>query len=445
MAPVRVTLAASLALLLCGLASTGRAQEPATVPEPDPAQPIGPRLAQWVERRQAKYARLEAYRAGFLERQFLAFEKAERPAITELNLFGLYPRVQTIDHRSQWAFGARFWQPDLGGSPVDAAGAAFWSLQGFRYLEAQLGVVPHRPGGFPLFTTKSDDVFELPNMRRDSEQRYELYAAVGSRYSPKLDFFGIGPDSRVEDRSDFLTEDLLYEVVAGYRLVGSISLIARAGGYEVRLDEGRDDELPPISSVFPPGSVPGLVPDTDFVRLGGAVVLDTRDFERNPHSGGVLSAAWTRYDQRGGDAYSFDRYAIDARAYLTLGHSQRVLALRGYLSHDEACEGAQVPFELMAYLGGSHTMRGFLSQRFRGERLALAQAEYRWEASPAIELALFVDYGTVAATSGDPLADFKLDGGIGLRLKTHESLMTRLDLAWSEEAFRILLRFSPSF
>ena len=49
-----------------------------------------------------------------------------------------------------------------------------------------------------------------------------------------------------------------------------------------------------------------------------------------------------------------------------------------------------MPFYLQSFLGGSHTLRAYASQRFRGEKLALFQAEYRWEAAPAVELALFV-------------------------------------------------------
>ena len=104
-----------------------------------------------------------------------------------------------------------------------------------------------------------------------------------------------------------------------------------------------------------------------------------------------------------------------------------------------------MPFYLLPFLGGSHTLRGYVSQRYRGEKLALLQAEYRWEAAPAIELALFADTGAVAATAGEDLGRFRTDGGIGLRLKGHETVWLRLDFAWGDEGFRALFRFSPSF
>ena len=55
--------------------------------------------------------------------------------------------------------------------------------------------------------------------------------------------------------------------------------------------------------------------------------------------------------------------------------------------------------------GGSHTLRGFRTFRFRGEKVLLLQAEYRWEAWPALEFALFADAGR-AFGAGE---DFALD------------------------------------
>ena len=47
-------------------------------------------------------------------------------------------------------------------------------------------------------------------------------------------------------------------------------------------------------------------------------------------------------------------------------------------------------------LGGSHTLRGFDSFRWRGEKVMLYQAEYRWEPLNFWELSVFTDTGTVS-------------------------------------------------
>ena len=440
--PLIVAVLVLPAVLACG----GEADKPDAVPcGSSEGIEAGPRLASWMEQRKAKCAHLRPYKPDLLERQILAFEKAERPSIAEVNVLGVYPRVQTIDHRSQLAGGFRFWRPDLQGSRFDLAADAFWSLQGFKYYSAQAGVVPHQGKDFPLFPFKGDEVFELASVRQDDDTPYMLYGSFSHRWAPRFDFFGIGPGSRLADQASFRQRDNLFEAVAGYRVLPRLTLSGRLGFYDIALGPGEDKVLPQVEEVFDAATVPGLLSQPSFFRFGAAAIFDARDVARNPHRGGLLAAEWLRYDQRDGGAGTFSRYAVDGRAYVTLGHPQRVLALRAYLSKDDPAPGARVPFYLMAYLGGSHTLRAFDSQRLRGEKLALLQAEYRWEPSPSIELALFVDRGAVAATADDPLDEFRTDGGIGLRFKTHERTVVRFDVAWGGEGTRLAFRFNPSF
>ena len=381
-----------------------------------------------------------------LERSLLAFEKAERPAIYEVNLWGVYPRIQTIDHRSQWAAGARLWKPDVAGSGLDLAGAAFWSFQGFQYHEAQVGMVPHRGRSMPLFATKTDDVFELPNVRGDDNRRLMLYGSYAYRWAPKFDYWGLGIDTSAAGRVAFLQKDSTYEVVGGYRATPWLTLGARAGYYTVFLGEGRDDELPSIETLLHGRDRPR---PRRAARLPGA---SGRGRSSTPATWPATPTAGRSRPRCGpgtttgtSDAYRFDRFAADGRVYLPLGHPQRVLALRTYYSQDDPAPGARVPFYLQASLGSSKTLRGYESQRFRGERVLLFQGEYRIEAAPALEVALFADTGTVAVLRTDPLEDFRTDWGIGLRIKTHEAVLVRMDAAWGDEGFKFALRFSPVF
>jgi hypothetical protein len=437
----RLGLAAACLALLPALARP----DEGTAPPPANGEEVGPRQSELVEKRRAKHAHVEPYAPGFLERSLLAFEKAERPAIYEVNLWDVYPRLQTIDHRSQWAAGARLWKPDLAGSSLDLAGAAFWSFQGFQYHEAQLGWVPHRGRSMPLFATRTDDVFELANIRADDNRRLMLYGSFAYRWAPKLDYWGLGIDTSAAGRVAFLQRDTTYEVTGGIRATPWLTLGGRAGYFKVSLGQGGDDELPSIETLYTDETAPGLAEQPDFWRLSAGAIADTRDVAGNPHRGLLAAVLWTRYDDRDEDAYRFDRFAADGRLYVPLGHPQRVLALRAYYSQDDPAPGARVPFYLQAWLGNSKTLRGYESQRFRGERVLLFQGEYRIEAAPALEVSLFADAGSVAVLRTDPLEDFRTDWGVGLRIKTHEAVLVRMDAAWGDEGFKFALRFSPVF
>jgi hypothetical protein len=428
-----------------GQATAPVAAAPGTTCASTEGLPVPESFAPLVAERKARCGRLEPYRQGWFEKQLLLVEKAERPPIGEWNVLGLYPRLQAIDHRSQLAIGARFWQPNLLHSAFDVHGAFFYSKAGFEYGEGQAGVLPQRGDALPPFAFKGDDVFELVNVREDDNHRYALYGQWYYRWSPRYDFYGTGPDSSKEDRSDFRQKDNMLEAVGGLRLLGKLSLMARAGRWVVSTGEGTDDALPNVDEVFPPSEIPFYGERLEYDRWGASLVFDGRDVRGNPHRGGVVAVQALQFDRRAGAAPSFNRVSADARLYLPLGHRQRVLALRTYFTRDDAEGDARVPFFALPAVGSGSTLRGYQSQRLRGERIWLLQAEYRVELAPALELALFYDTAAVAASVDDKVGNWRGNGGFGLRFKTHEDVLARADFAWGREGFRALFRFGPSF
>jgi outer membrane translocation and assembly module TamA len=158
----------------------------------------------------------------------------------------------------------------------------------------------------------------------------------------------------------------------------------------------------------------------------------------------MLALSVARFTGRGDGRFDFTRVAVDARGYLSLGSPQRVLAARVLATSDDPDEGARVPFYLMDSLANSHTLRGFQSLRFRDERLLSLQAEYRWEAAPAVELALFCDAGR-ASHGKWSLEDLETGYGVGLRVKSHEATLARFDVARSHEGVRLYVRFGAAF
>jgi hypothetical protein len=400
----------------------------------------------WERLRREKAAAVRAPRQGFAERQILALEKAERPGLLALNFAGVYPRLQSIGWGSQTAIGARFWQPDIQGTKLDVHAAAFYSLRRYESYELQAGLLPHRGRALPARSTTGDDVYELGGIQRRGGRQGHVFASLRYRHLPEVDFFGLGTDTTPEDHTTFLLQDAWYDLVAGYQHGSRAVITARAGLMQAFVGPGRDETLPTTQQLFSEAVVPGLVRQPDFLHVTLLGLLDGRDRPHNPHSGAMLALSAARFDDRDSDGYRFDRFAADARAFLPLASTQRVLALRAFVSADHPAEGSRVPFFLQDTLGGSHTLRGFRSFRFRGEKLVLLQAEYRWEAAPAVELAAFVDAGRVASHLADwSLRDLRTSYGLGLRIKTHEQVLVRFDVGRSSEETRLLLRMGPSF
>jgi outer membrane protein assembly factor BamA len=198
--------------------------------------------------------------------------------------------------------------------------------------------------------------------------------------------------------------------------------------------------------VFSPLDTPALDVPLDYFTSDGFLELDYRDRAGNPRSGGHHRVSVSRHDDRGRKGYSFRRFDVVAMQLLPLFDKRRVIALRAVGAFTDADANNDVPFYLMPFAGGPETLRGFRERRFTDRNLLLFQAEYRYEIFAALDMALFVDAGTVARRARDLALDqLKTDYGIGFRFGTRENVILRFDIGLGGEGTRYFLKFGPAF
>jgi hypothetical protein len=407
--------------------------------EPDPATS---RQELWRRLREAKRDRVEPYEMNRIEEQFLRMDKAETPTIADWNWKGFYPRVSWPSRGSGAAIGTRYWQPDLLG-PIDLAGAAFYSWRHYQHYDVQFGLLPHRGEQIPARSWKGDDLYEIGDAK-PGFPRFPLYVTFRYRYLPEEDFFGLGPGSRQDTRVSYLQKETRVYLRTGFQLTKHFAWMVEGGYQKNSLGPSRTTVFPSVEELFDDERAPSLEGAPDYARAGTQLFFDFRDEPGNPHKGFMLALLGERFSDRARSKFSFERLGFDARGYLPLGTPIRVLALRAAFLSDQPDANNRVPFFMQESLGGSHTLRGFDSFRWRAEKIALYQAEYRWEPTSFWELSVFADAGSVAR-AGTSFSKLEWDYGFGMRFKSYRDVVLRLEIAFSRETTRYYIRSSAAF
>ncbi|MDA2930420.1 BamA/TamA family outer membrane protein [Acidobacteria bacterium AH-259-O06] len=411
-------------------------------PQAQVAAADGSRAEEWRERRRRKLQKKAPETSSGLEKALVYVEDRGLRELLNIRYKDFYLKFGNLSPGSGLAPGIRYYKS---GSGLSLESSAAYSFAGYRLVDLQFGrfdkIAPHVFLGPADFGTP----FKFGEERRPGQVKSFLYTDLRYRHFPRERFYGIGPNSE-EKRTDFLLEDVSYDAVAGYQFTHWLAVTVRFGYLQVNTDPGTDDRFPDTHSLFTDSTAPGLARQPDFLHLDSAIYLDYRDTPGNAHQGGLVGISFSRFDDRGGRDFEFNRFSADVRHYLPLGSKQRILALRFFTSLDDADPGSRVPFYLQNTVGGNETLRGFSEFRFRDSRLIYLSAEYRWEAAPALEFAVFYDAGKVFPESED--FDFKhleKSIGAGVRFKTAKSVFLRLDVGRSDEGTRIHFRFGPSF
>ena len=264
------------------------------------------------------------------------------------------------------------------------------------------------------------------------------------RSFPQEDFFGLGPDSQLSNRSDFALRDTLGRVTGGYQR-GQFQIGVGLGYLDASTGAGTDARMPSSTEIFTIDEMPGVSDRAGFLVVEPFVEHASMDPTIGDLSGGRYRLSVAEYRDRTDDQYSFRRWEADLRQYMTFVKDTRTIAIRAWTASTFAEPGNEVPFYLQPTLGGGRTLRGYRTFRFRDRTALLLQGEYRWRINQFVQGALFYDTGAVGSALDD-LGAFERNYGIGLRAGGRTGSAFRLEMAFGgREGNRVLVRFDDAF
>jgi hypothetical protein len=299
------------------------------------------------------------------------------------------------------------------------------------------------------------------------EGRSFLLGEVGYRRTLTRRFFGLGPETRKSDESDFVDELTLGSF--GFEMSvpdpGSSWVIgASLAGQHTNISRGRVDDVDDTIDSFPELFEDG--DSRDLMWVSGSLRYDTRDSVAQPYRGWVIGAdADAAVVQDKGNAGVLTTVFASVVFPLpplfhaggdadeenpptdTLGLGARLQWVNGDL-----------PFWALPSLGGTDTLRGFVPHRWTGRAVWHAAAEYRFWFVPRgfkvtdsirierVGAALFVEAGTVEHRL-DRLetAHVKWSGGVGMRFALERTTVFRIDLGISDDGANLALDTGLTF
>lgn len=374
--------------------------------------------------RQAKAAKLEPAKPDPIEQKILLFE--ERQILEKLGQGGdgFFPKIGGLATGQGFALGLQYGNRNLANGQVNLKTFAVASLA--------------KSQRYSLVFTPPD----LPDTKLDWKISAER------RTLTRVDFYGLGPESRVEDRSTFQLEDTAFDALLGFRAARGRIRFGGKGGY---LQTNAGDGYPPgglrpTSEVFGNVQLPGLDDQGGFARLGIFATLDFRDNKSLPRSGTLLRTELTSYQDLDLDRHDFRKWETEIQHYIPFFNRRRVIALRARTEMNFTQDGQSVPFYMKPFIGGPQELRGFRNYRFYDDNILVLNAEYRWEAFSGLDMALFMDGGqAVAERRQFALNKMETAAGVGFRFNVRNATILRLDVAFSHESMRVWVRWGSPF
>jgi outer membrane protein assembly factor BamA len=281
-----------------------------------------------------------------------------------------------------------------------------------------------------------DGALHVNRLGRSKDTFVNVY--VNYERSPNMNYYGLGANSRKEDRTRYRLHTASLEARAGYRFTRALNAGIDVGYGAAHTRAADEGEVPSIETVFDATTAPGLFDDTAFYSWGAFAAYDTRDLVRGPRSGGFYGLEFKRYLDEDAGTYSHRQLGVEGQQFFPYRNQQRVVALFvkarfAYTGRDDRV----VPFYLLPTLGGNFELRGFNQYRFADSNAFMVALEHRWYAFSGLEMALFVDAGKTVPEKGRvDFSGLNYSGGIGLRARVRGAVVLRMDVATGREGTR---------
>jgi outer membrane protein assembly factor BamA len=265
--------------------------------------------------------------------------------------------------------------------------------------------------------------------------------------SPRMDFYGLGPHSPLEDRSSYLLEDVAADVQFGISLSKHWRVGLTAGYVSADTGPGRRPNVPSTTDQFTSLEAPGIgIGRLDFIRGGGFVVYDTRDTPSGTRRGSVYGTQWRRYVDRTHDSFGFEQAEFEFQHYVPYFNETRVVAFRAATTLSFRDDDQLIPVFFMPTLGGNNDLRGFARYRYHDNHSVFASVEHRWYVFRGLDMAVFADAGKVIPRKADfTFSDLEVSWGVGFRTRMRDAVIMRTDFAFGRDGFRWMWTFSDIF
>lgn len=335
---------------------------------------------------------------------------------------GLRARFGALVTGSGFALGPEYFRDDLANGQVLFRATTQFSTQQYQLYDIELA---------------------LPKMAND-HAFLELHAT--HRNFPQMQYYGPGPDSSRDARTNYRLEDTNFSFVAGVRPVRQLRFGATGGFTEINVGAGTRQQWASTERVFSPVQAVGIDRQTDYLQGGVFAQFDYRDVPGGPRSGGNYLAKFTYNKDVDLKRHTFRRLELEAQQYIPFFNQRRVIALRARSELTYKNPNQTLPFYMQPVLGGSNDLRGFRPFRFYDDNLLVFNAEYRYEVFAGLDMAIFGDAGKVFRSKKDwNVRDLESAYGVGMRFNARNAVFLRLDAGFSHEGFMVWLKFNNVF
>jgi hypothetical protein len=284
--------------------------------------------------------------------------------------------------------------------------------------------------------------------------RFAGAVGAGYRLRPNLRYYGVGPQSRVEDEA-FYEDERAWVGASARHALGRDGVVAvgvaysSVGARAPDLDEGVSlaERLPGVEAP------PGFGDRSHGVMSRLAIGWDTTREEGTPERGGIVGGSVGYFAPVGDADIAFLAYRFELQRFVRLWHTGRALALRGYVSWIETLEDEPFPFQRLFINDVPDDFRGYKHGRWRDRGITGVTAEYRFpfiadrrDGGFGIDTVLLADVGQVFpefdAIRGD---DLTVSYGFGWRAYMNQHYIGAMLFVWSEESFQFHLTTKQLF
>jgi hypothetical protein len=275
-------------------------------------------------------------------------------------------------------------------------------------------------------------------------KKLNVSTRLGWRDATQVNFFGLGTNSELSNRTVYRFQEMYADANAELRLAPWIPIKGKVSYEQWDTKQGTGSN-PSIETIFNPQTAPGLGADPKYLHSTASAGFDWRQSPGYSRRGGLYEATLHDFHNLQGGPYSFRKLDLEAIQYVPIFRETWVFAARGRVE-TTLNDSDVIPYFMLPSLGGGSTLRAFESWRFRDRHSMLMNAELRWIPAAGLDMAVFYDAGKVTSRRNDlNFQKLKSDVGVGARIHGLFSTPLRVDFAIGNEGWRIVFSGGPVF